>query len=45
MFDNRPIHEEVKAQILMKRGIHVEIWIFEHHILKKGKEMLDKLPE
>ncbi|HEY4786644.1 MAG TPA: ATP-binding protein [Bacteroidales bacterium] len=45
MLENGPFPEEAKAKLLKERAIHVEKTIFEHRILKEGKEELHKLPE
>jgi AAA15 family ATPase/GTPase len=45
MLENGPFPEDTKARMLKERAIHVEKTIFEHCIIKEGKEELHKLPE
>jgi len=45
MLENGPFPEDAKSKLIKEKGIHVEKTIFEHRILKGGKEELHKLPE
>jgi AAA15 family ATPase/GTPase len=45
MLENGPFSDDTKAKILKEGAIHVEKKIFEHCIIKGGKEELNKLPE